>query len=76
MGILNINHSHQDDYEIYTKIGHGRYSEVFRGYNIIFHKNVIIKVLKPNDLKKLKRETLILQNLKKHPNVVDFLDVV
>ena len=43
----------QDDYEIYTKIGFGRYSEVFKGYDIIKHKNVILKVLKPNSVKKL-----------------------
>jgi casein kinase II subunit alpha len=57
----------QDDYEIYTKIGSGRYSEVFKGYDIMKHKNVILKVLKPNSLKKLQREVLVLRNIKQHP---------
>ena len=54
---------HQDDYELFTKIGSGKYSEVFDGMNVLQNKPVVIKVLKPNQLKKFNREALILNRL-------------
>ncbi|CAD8136472.1 unnamed protein product [Paramecium pentaurelia] len=65
-----------DDYEIYQKIGQGKYSEVFKGVSVITHQNVIIKVLKPNVQKKINREILILKNLQNHPLVTELIDVV
>ncbi|CAD8148963.1 unnamed protein product [Paramecium pentaurelia] len=67
---------HQDDYEIYEKIGQGRYSEVFKGVSIRTHQNVIIKVLKPNVPEKINREILILKNLQSHPLITELVDVV
>jgi casein kinase II subunit alpha len=76
----------QDDYEIIRKIGRGKYSEVYEGYNIVKNEKVIIKALKPSNIcikvdfsvkkKKVKREIKILQNLRGHPNIVELLDVV
>ncbi|CAD8052342.1 unnamed protein product [Paramecium sonneborni] len=71
-----IKFGHQDDYEIYEKIGFGKYSEVFQGVSIMNHQNVVIKVLKPNVPEKLNREVLVLKNLKDHPLVTELLDVV
>lgn len=39
-----------DNYEVHTKIGRGRYSEVFEGRNINTNKEVIVKILKPSKL--------------------------
>jgi casein kinase II subunit alpha len=53
----------QDDYEVVRKLGRGKYSEVFEGYNIKSQTPCVIKILKPVKKKKIKREILILQNL-------------
>jgi casein kinase II subunit alpha len=37
----------QDDYEFTTKLGKGRYSEVFKGVNLIGNNECCIKILKP-----------------------------
>jgi casein kinase II subunit alpha len=50
-------------YEVYKKIGRGKYSEVFEGTNILNNKKCVIKVLKPVKLKKIQREIKILTNL-------------
>ena len=65
-----------DNYEIVRKIGRGKYSEVFEGYNIVNNEKCVIKVLKPVKKKKIKREIKILQTLSGGPNIVALLDVV
>lgn len=42
-----------NNYEIISKIGRGKYSEVFTGVNILNNKTCVIKVLKPVKLKKI-----------------------
>lgn len=37
-----------EHYEVHTKIGRGRYSEVFEGLNTKTNTNVVIKILKPS----------------------------
>ena len=37
----------QDDYEFSAKLGRGRYSEVFKGVNLLNNENCVIKILKP-----------------------------
>ena len=37
----------QDDYEFTTKLGRGRYSEVFRAVNILNQESCVVKILKP-----------------------------
>lgn len=64
------------NYEIVSKIGRGKYSEVFQGINILNDEPCVIKVLKPVKLKKIFREVKILQNLTGGPNVIALLDVV
>jgi len=73
---LNVNWGEQDDYEIYRKLGRGKYSEVFEAINVVNNERVVIKTLKPVKKKKIKREIKILQNLCGGPNVIKLMDVV
>ena len=43
------------------KVGRGKYSEVFEGFNVLNSQRCIIKILKPVKKKKIKREIKILQ---------------
>ena len=63
-------------YEIEKKIGRGKYSDVFLGWDCETKRQVVIKVLKPVKKKKIMRELKILQNLQGGPNVVQLLDAV
>jgi len=65
-----------DRYEISQKIGRGKYSEVFLGWDTETEKPVVIKVLKPVKRKKIMRELKVLQNLQGGPNVVQLIDAV
>lgn len=49
-----------DDYEIGEKIGRGKYSDVFRGYDAKNDMKAIIKILKPVRSDKYRREIKIL----------------
>ncbi|ODQ81174.1 hypothetical protein BABINDRAFT_170800 [Babjeviella inositovora NRRL Y-12698] len=64
------------DYEIISKIGRGKYSEVFLGVNVLNDQECVIKVLKPVKIKKIYREIKILQNLTGGPNIVALLDLI
>lgn len=66
----------QTDYEIGDKVGRGKYSEVFDGFQIPDGKKIIIKALKPIKRKKIKREIKILQNLTGGPNIISLYDIV
>lgn len=58
------------------KIGRGKYSEVFDGYNTRNKSRCVVKILKPVKKKKIKREIKILQNLCGGPNIIKLLDIV
>lgn len=64
------------NYEIISKIGRGKYSEVFQGVNVVNDEPCVIKVLKPVKMKKIFREVKILKNLTGGPNVIGLLDIV
>ncbi|KAH3680842.1 hypothetical protein WICPIJ_008097 [Wickerhamomyces pijperi] len=64
------------NYEIVSKVGRGKYSEVFSGVNISNNQACVIKVLKPVKIKKIFREVKILQNLTGGPNIIGLLDLV
>jgi casein kinase II subunit alpha len=51
-----------DGYTVTKKLGRGKYSEVFEGYNANDEK-CVVKVLKPVKKRKIFREIKILQNL-------------
>lgn len=67
--------SDQNDYEVVKKIGRGKYSEVFAGFNVRNGYKCVVKVLKPVKKKKIKREIKILQNLSGGTNVIQLLDI-
>ncbi|KAF9222548.1 kinase-like protein [Gyrodon lividus] len=73
---FTIEWSSPERYEIIDRIGGGRYSEVFKGIDMVNAETCIIKVLKPVASKKIKREVKILRNLTGGANIVALLDVV
>lgn len=66
----------QSYYEIGDKVGRGKYSEVFDGWDITNGNRIIIKALKPIKRKKIKREIKILQNLSGGPHIIQLYNIV
>ena len=62
-------------YEVSAKIGRGRYSEVYSGIVKYINTKVVIKILKPINKSKIKREVVILKYLKDCPNSVHLIDI-
>ena len=73
---VTVKWGNQEHYEIISKVGRGKYSEVFLGIDVRTDQKVIIKVLKPVKSKKIKREIKILQNLANGVNIIHLLDIV
>jgi len=73
---LQVNWKSPDKYCVVRKIGRGKYSDVFDGFNTENDSRVVVKILKPVKKKKIRREIKILQNLCGGPNIVKLLDVV
>ncbi|XP_044763619.1 casein kinase II subunit alpha-like [Coccinella septempunctata] len=65
-----------DDYQLVKKLGRGKYSEVFQAINTTTNKTCVVKVLKPVNRKKIKREIKILENLKGGVNIISLESVV
>lgn len=65
-----------ENYEISKKLGRGKYSDVFEGWNVTNDKRVVIKILKPVRKSKIRREVKILYNLADGPYIVKLLDFV
>ncbi|AGO11674.1 AaceriADL102Cp [[Ashbya] aceris (nom. inval.)] len=55
--------ANNSQYEIESKVGHGKYSEVFQGVQLSTRSKVVVKMLKPVKKKKIKREIKVLMNL-------------
>lgn len=72
---LQLTWNPTDKYEILSRIGRGKYSEVFLGVEIDRGDYCVIKVLKPVKKKKIKREISILKNVCKGPNIIGVLDL-
>ena len=73
---LAIEWSAPYNYEVIRKIGRGKYSEVFEGWNVVSDSPICIKIMKPVKKSKIKREIKILQNLKGGPNIIELIDTV
>lgn len=43
---LVVDWANQDDYQIVRKLGRGKYSEVFEGFNVVNNEKIVIKILK------------------------------
>eukprot|EP01132_Coremiostelium_polycephalum_P005028 gene5028-6258_t len=66
-----------EKYEIINKIGRGKYSEVFYGVDSSNNDtDVVIKILKPVQKLKIKREIKILETLRGGPNIIPLLDTI
>ena len=64
------------NYEVYHKLGRGKYSEVFQGYCRSNNQKAVIKVLKPVKEEKIYREIKILEVLYGGPNIIKMCDLV
>jgi casein kinase II subunit alpha len=73
---LEVEWGRFDDYEICTKLGRGKYSEVFKGLNVITGQDVVVKILKPTKLEKIKREIKILNTVNGGPSITNLVEVV
>jgi casein kinase II subunit alpha len=73
---LRLDWSDMHAYEITQKLGRGRYSEVFQGYNIHNRRSCVLKVLKPVRTAKIFREIKILQNLWGGTNIIKLYDIL
>ena len=71
----DINLGDISKYEVNAKIGRGRYSEVYSGIIKNTDNKVVIKILKPVNKNKIKREVVILKYLKDCPNSVHLIDI-
>lgn len=47
---FDVNWGPQDDFQIISKLGRGKYSEVFEGRNVVSQEKCAIKILKVNFL--------------------------
>lgn len=70
-----VNLGEIDEYRVISRIGKGKYSDVFDGRIVESRKKVVVKILKPVRESKILREILILRNLR-HKNIASLLDVV
>jgi casein kinase II subunit alpha len=49
---------------------------VYEGYNVVNDERVVVKILKPVKLRRIKREVKVLLNLLNGPNIVKFKDFI
>lgn len=73
---LELDRGDPSPYEVVRRLGRGKYSEVFESIRLSDRQPTVIKVLKPVKSKKIKREVLILTNLREGINIISLLDVV
>uniref|UniRef100_A0A5S6QFS7 Casein kinase II subunit alpha n=1 Tax=Trichuris muris TaxID=70415 RepID=A0A5S6QFS7_TRIMR len=71
-----IEYGNIDNYCLIRPLGSGRYGKVFEGIDLRNNERVAIKVLKPLDIMKVKREVKILENLQGKGNVIQLKDIV
>jgi len=64
-----------ENYSIIKKIGRGKYSEVFEGHDSLNDTKIVIKILKPVRVTKIRREIKILDTLRGGPNIVKLTGV-
>ena len=65
-----------ENIKIFSKIGRGRYSEVYEGIDNISSEKIVIKILKPIEKIKINREICVLEKLKDCPNIVKITNIV
>jgi len=73
---MSIDFGNIDHYEGVHKIGRGKFSEVYLGYNNMNNLNCVIKVLKPTKSNRIYKEIKLLQALYGGPNIIKLTDVI
>lgn len=73
---VKISFGDPENYVIQSKLGRGKYSDVFLGLSLRTGDPCVIKSLKPIKDKKLNREIKVLQNIVDNPLTITLLDVV
>jgi serine/threonine protein kinase len=64
-----------DNYELLHHLGKGGYSTIYKAFDIINEKSVTIKILNHEQLKKIKREIMVLNHIKdKSEYLINILD--
>uniref|UniRef100_A0A1B6L5F8 Casein kinase II subunit alpha n=1 Tax=Graphocephala atropunctata TaxID=36148 RepID=A0A1B6L5F8_9HEMI len=71
-----ISWGQHEDYQLVSKLGVGKYSEVFEAVNLSNDEKCVAKILKPTKKTKIKREIKILKNLEGGPNIISLLTAV
>lgn len=65
-----------DDYELFCKLGRGKYGEVFGAINITNNEKCVAKALKAVSERKIKREIKILETLRGGTNIINYMTIV
>eukprot|EP00124_Ichthyophonus_hoferi_P004888 Ihof_evm1s603 gene=Ihof_evmTU1s603 len=73
---MELSWGRADSYEVYRKLGRGKFSEVFMGRNVHNNRTCVMKILKPIRKQRLQREISVLKNLYSGPNIVRLVDAV
>jgi len=63
-------------YTVGGPIGKGKYSNVYKCMSPDYDYPLVMKVFKPERTKRIRREILILKNLKGGPNIIPLIDVI
>lgn len=60
---------------MHKKLGSGKYSFVFEGFDLLQKKEVVLKILKHSDIEKINREIMTLNLVKGlHPSLANLID--
>jgi len=63
-------------YSVGEPVGRGKYSNVYKCKSPEYDFPLVMKVFKPERTKRIRREVLILKNLKGGPNIIPLIDVI
>jgi len=68
--------SDNSKYIVGEPVGRGKYSDVYKCKSPEYDYPLVMKVFKPERTKRIRREILILKNLKGGPNIIPLIDVI
>jgi len=71
-----IQYGDNSKYVVGQAVGRGKYSNVYKCKSPEYDFPLVMKVFKPERTKRIRREILILKNLKGGPNIIPLIDVI
>jgi len=71
-----IKYGDNSKYIVGDAVGRGKYSNVYKAKSPEYDFPLVMKVFKPERTKRIRREILILKNLKGGPNIIPLIDVI